>query len=70
MSFFVSRVLPVGFAIGFGIWNGYYAFNPVLKEQLEKKNDPALRGGQSSPATAQPPDNTLQQPTSSRSKPA
>lgn len=22
MSFFVSRVLPIGFAIGFGIWNG------------------------------------------------
>ncbi|KXJ89639.1 hypothetical protein Micbo1qcDRAFT_164930 [Microdochium bolleyi] len=46
MSFFVSRVLPLGFAIGFGIWNGYYAFNPVFKEQMEKKNDPALNGGQ------------------------
>ncbi|KAJ1325002.1 hypothetical protein MN608_09711 [Microdochium nivale] len=46
MSFFVSRVLPIGFAIGFGIWNGYYAFNPVFKEQMERKNDPALNVGQ------------------------
>lgn len=25
---------------------GYYAFNPVFKEQMERKNDPALNVGQ------------------------
>ncbi|KAI0537011.1 hypothetical protein GGR58DRAFT_473153 [Xylaria digitata] len=36
MSLFARNYVPLGLAIVFGIANGYYAFQPLLKEQHEK----------------------------------
>ncbi|KAI1139839.1 hypothetical protein F5Y05DRAFT_412020 [Hypoxylon sp. FL0543] len=33
MSSFGRTFIPIGLAIAFGVWNGYYAFNPAFKEQ-------------------------------------
>ncbi|KAI1412378.1 hypothetical protein F5Y13DRAFT_163467 [Hypoxylon sp. FL1857] len=27
-----GRYIPLGLAVAFGIWNGYYAFKPAFKE--------------------------------------
>ncbi|KAI0202542.1 hypothetical protein F4808DRAFT_420490 [Astrocystis sublimbata] len=35
---FGRTYLPAGIAILFGIVNGYYAFQPLLKEQQEKRD--------------------------------
>ncbi|KAI1433050.1 hypothetical protein GGR50DRAFT_696436 [Xylaria sp. CBS 124048] len=36
MSPFGRNFVPLGLAVVFGIANGYYAFQPLLKEQQEK----------------------------------
>ncbi|KAI1300778.1 hypothetical protein F5Y03DRAFT_363533 [Xylaria venustula] len=49
MSAFGRSYVPLGLAIVFGIANGYYAFQPVLKEQHQKfdpKSDLLPKDGQ------------------------
>ncbi|KAI8955253.1 hypothetical protein F4801DRAFT_530106 [Xylaria longipes] len=46
---FARNYLPLGFAIVFGIANGYYAFQPALKEQHEKPELPPKSGQQAGP---------------------
>ncbi|KAI1381319.1 hypothetical protein F4677DRAFT_402661 [Hypoxylon crocopeplum] len=36
MSSFGRQFIPIGLAVVFGIVNGYYAFNPALKEQQKE----------------------------------
>ncbi|OTA65077.1 hypothetical protein K449DRAFT_392159 [Hypoxylon sp. EC38] len=36
MSSFTRTFIPIGLAIAFGVWNGYYAFNPAFKEHQQK----------------------------------
>ncbi|KAI0106994.1 hypothetical protein GGR51DRAFT_162761 [Nemania sp. FL0031] len=39
MSLFARNYVPLGLAILFGIANGYYAFQPMLLEQHQKKSE-------------------------------
>ncbi|KAI0100713.1 hypothetical protein F4776DRAFT_649425 [Hypoxylon sp. NC0597] len=32
MSSFTRTFIPIGLAIAFGVWNGYYAFDPAFKD--------------------------------------
>ncbi|KAH9898669.1 hypothetical protein F4778DRAFT_742480 [Xylariomycetidae sp. FL2044] len=58
MSSFARTYLPIGLAVGFGIWNGYYTFAPEFKEQQRKREErekkekpPATRPGEVSKPT-------------------
>ncbi|KAI0965991.1 hypothetical protein F4678DRAFT_451002 [Xylaria arbuscula] len=49
MSSFARSYVPLGLAIVFGIANGYYAFQPLLKEQhgkFDSKRDLSPQSGQ------------------------
>ncbi|KAI0007952.1 hypothetical protein F4779DRAFT_589268 [Xylariaceae sp. FL0662B] len=37
MGSFTRTFIPMGLAIAFGIWNGYYAFGPILREHHEQR---------------------------------
>ncbi|KAI1805691.1 hypothetical protein F4811DRAFT_203812 [Daldinia bambusicola] len=37
MSSFARVALPIGLAVGFGVWNAYYVLEPALKEEEEKR---------------------------------
>ncbi|KAI1189327.1 hypothetical protein F5B17DRAFT_391974 [Nemania serpens] len=51
MSFFARNYVPMGFAIVFGIANGYYAFNTILKEQHGKSEPPPKSAQQAGSAS-------------------
>ncbi|KAI1825143.1 hypothetical protein F4861DRAFT_502489 [Xylaria intraflava] len=51
MSGFSRNFWPLGLAVIFGIGNGYYAFQPVLKEQHEKSKVSPEHGQQSGSAS-------------------
>ncbi|KAI1404165.1 hypothetical protein F4819DRAFT_448928 [Hypoxylon fuscum] len=35
MSSFFRTAIPITLAVAFGIWNGYYAFDPAFKEHQQ-----------------------------------
>ncbi|KAI2611681.1 uncharacterized protein GGS25DRAFT_205475 [Hypoxylon fragiforme] len=37
MSSFGRTILPVGLAVAFGIWNGFYAFSPAFQEERQRR---------------------------------
>ncbi|KAI1388502.1 uncharacterized protein F4822DRAFT_402999 [Hypoxylon trugodes] len=45
MSSLGRKVIPISLAVALGIWNGYYAFSPALKEQ-QKESEPITQNGQ------------------------
>ncbi|KAI1126559.1 hypothetical protein F5Y10DRAFT_266993 [Nemania abortiva] len=51
MSLFARNYVPIGLAIVFGIVNGFYAFQPLLKEQRQKSNPPVKSGQQPDPVS-------------------
>ncbi|KAI0843678.1 hypothetical protein F5Y06DRAFT_291597 [Hypoxylon sp. FL0890] len=52
MSSFGRTFIPIGLAVAFGVWNGYYTFNPAFKEHQE--------ASQQSTANPQPTEKTTE----------
>lgn len=42
----LRNILPVGLAVGFGIWNAQYVFKPALVEERRKREEQELAKAQ------------------------
>ncbi|KAI0398933.1 hypothetical protein F4802DRAFT_84693 [Xylaria palmicola] len=51
MSFFARNYVPMGLAVVFGIANGYYAFQPLLKEKHQGLDLTTEKGLQTGPVS-------------------
>ncbi|OTB04528.1 hypothetical protein M426DRAFT_320647 [Hypoxylon sp. CI-4A] len=62
MSSFGRTFIPIGIAVAFGVWNGYYAFNPALKEQQKGPQQSDLTVSQQLNQPAETKDPSQQEP--------
>ncbi|GAW14756.1 hypothetical protein ANO14919_041590 [Xylariales sp. No.14919] len=51
---FARNYVPLGLAIVFGITNGYYAFQPILRDEHAKKEIPPKTVSQTSSTSSDP----------------
>ncbi|KAI0900297.1 hypothetical protein F4806DRAFT_491184 [Annulohypoxylon nitens] len=63
MSSFGRTFIPIGLAVAFGIFNGYYAFAPTLREHQNASKPTTTKGNQQIDNVAEANDST--QPKSS-----
>ncbi|KAI8960871.1 hypothetical protein F5Y11DRAFT_328375 [Daldinia sp. FL1419] len=60
MSSFTRTAIPIGLAVAFGIWNGYYVLNPAFKEQQEKAQQRMAMDSQQLDRVPEPKDTAQQ----------
>ncbi|KAI2464289.1 hypothetical protein F4781DRAFT_413424 [Annulohypoxylon bovei var. microspora] len=63
MSSFGRTFIPIGLAVAFGMFNGYYVFAPMFREQQKGSQLPITKSDQETNMMARLDDSTQHQPS-------
>ncbi|KAI1453819.1 hypothetical protein F4805DRAFT_442258 [Annulohypoxylon moriforme] len=69
MSSFGRTFIPIGLAVAFGIFNGYYAFGPIFRDHQKASQPPTAKDSQKTDSVAEVKDFTQNKSSSSDTKP-